>query len=163
MADTMAVRPVDMVPVVARRPAAPRAIPRVPLQVLAMIGVSGGCYAISLAGVAGWQSTSDRDLAAARAPVADAVAGITVTNDRLAARLGGLAALDTAAADAQTSVANQFGLVESQLDHLSSAVAAVDGMARGLPARVALPPAVHSVRIGTSPPAHAATGGSAVP
>jgi hypothetical protein len=163
MAETIAVRPVATTPIVARRRTAPRAIPRVPFQVLAMIGVSGGCYAVSLAAVAAWQSTSERDLAAARAPVADAVAGLAATNDRLAARLAGLGTLDTAAADAQTSVTNQFGLVERQLDHLSSAVAAVDGMARGLPTRVALPPAVHSVRIGTSPTAHAATGGSAVP
>jgi len=76
------------------RRAAPPSIPRLPVQVVTMIGLSGGCYALSLALVAGLQSDADATVAAARAPFASGVASIVERNDHLARGLAGLTDLD---------------------------------------------------------------------
>ena len=165
MAEMTAVaRPVATRPAIERARTAPRAVPRIPLQVLTLIGLSGGCYAVSLAAVAGWQSAADADTASARAPFASGVADVAATNDRLAARLATMADLVAAAAGAGGSIGAGMAAFERQLERLSASVAAVDGATRGLPTRVALPPPVRSVSIGrVSAPAHVTTGGSAVP
>jgi hypothetical protein len=141
-----------------------RTIPRVPTQVLAMIGLTGGCFGLSLAAAAALQSGTDATVAADRAPFASAVDRLTAENDRLEQRLLMLGALDARAADAAGPIGNGIAAMETQLDRLSSTVAAVDGAAQALPARVALPPVVRSVRVGSgSTPAHASTGGSGAP
>jgi len=145
------------------RRAAPPSIPRLPVQVVTMIGLSGGCYALSLALVAGLQSDADATVAAARAPFASGVASIVERNDHLARGLAGLTDLDGQAAEANASVVAAITEVETRLGRLSAAVAAVDGAAQHLPARAPMP-ALRSVSVArTARHAHATTGGSAVP
>ncbi len=139
------------------------AIPRIPLQVAALIGLSGSCYALSLAAVAGLQSGSDTALEAARQPFVSGVAAVTDGNDRVGRRLTDLASIDERAVATASSVTAAIVDVESRLDRLSSAVGAVDGAVNRLPARAPLPPAVGTAKVAaTSRSAHATTGGSAV-
>jgi hypothetical protein len=148
----------------ARRPADRLRLPRPPARVLMLVGLSGGCYAVSLAAVAGLQSASDGALAAARAPYVDGLARLTDGHDRLEGGLSALADLDRRAVNTNDELSGAITGVEAQLDRLSSRVAAVDGAARQLPARAPMPVPVRSVGVSrSSGSAHATTGGSAVP
>jgi hypothetical protein len=129
-----------------------------------MVGLAGGCYAISLAAVSGLQSATDAAVVAARAPYADGVGRLADANDRLEARLGALADLDGRAVDANDRLSGTIAGLEARLDRLAAGVSAVDGAARALPARAPMPVAVRSVGVSRSArPAHATTGGSAAP
>jgi hypothetical protein len=129
-----------------------------------MIGLTGGCFGLSLAAAAALQSGMDAAVAADRAPFASAVERLTAENDRLEQRLAMLGALDARAVNAAGSIGDGIAAMETRLDRLSSTVAAVDGAARSLPARVALPPVVRSVQVGGgSARAHVSTGGSGAP
>ena len=146
-----------------RRPSGVLPVPRLPGQVLALIGLTGGSYAISLAAVAGLQSASETALAAARAPVVDGIGRLSDGHDGLESGLSTLADLDRQAVAANDRLGAAIADLEGRLDRLSANVSAVDGAARSLPARAPMP-AVRSVGVTRSTTsAHATTGGSAAP
>jgi hypothetical protein len=128
-----------------------------------MFGLTGGCYAISLAAVSGLQSASDSAVIEARAPYADGIGRLADGHDRLEGGLSALADLDGQAVDANDRLNGAIGALEARLDRLSASVSAVDGAARALPARAPMPVPVRSVGVSRSTSAHAATGGSAAP
>jgi hypothetical protein len=139
-------------------------IPRLPGRAFALIGLTGGCYAVSLAAVAGLQSASEGAEVAARAPYASGVAQLAGGNDRLESNLPVLADLDAAAVDANDRLTGAMTALEARLGGLSTSVSAVDGAARALPARAPMPVPVRSVGVSrAATPAHAATGGSGAP
>ena len=82
---------------------------------------------------------------------------------RLAARLADLAATQASAADAYDRVTAAIAAAEGDLGGLSTSVAGVDGAARSLPTRVALPAAVRTTVRSSGTTAHATTGGSGAP
>jgi hypothetical protein len=140
------------------------AMPRIPLQVVALVGLTAGGYAASLAAVTALQSSSDAIAAAEREPLIVAVRDAAIRNDALASALTGAVAEEHHAADAYATLLDDIASTESALAGLSSSVAAVDGASRALPARIALPRAVRTT-IQTARPgtAHATTGGSGAP
>jgi len=141
-----------------------RSLPRIPIQAVTLVGLTGGCYAVSLAVVAGLQSGADRTAAAVRAPISDAAGSIVAGNDRLSRDLLTLGDIDRQGVDANAALASGISDLEHRIDGLSATVGRVDGATRGLPARVPMPPSVRSVRVtAASGPAHVVTGGSAPP
>jgi hypothetical protein len=138
-------------------------VPRIPAQVVALIGLSTCGYAGALAGVTALQSATDARTMADRAPLAAAVEAVTDRSDRLAARLADLAAAQASAADAYDGVTAAIAAAEGDLAGLSTSVAGVDGASRSLPTRVALPAAVRTTVRSSGTTAHATTGGSGAP
>lgn len=138
-------------------------LPRIPGQVVALIGLSTCGYAGALAGVTALQSATDAQTMADRAPLAAAVEAVTDRSNRLAARLADLAATQASAADAYDRVTAAIAAAEGDLGGLSTSVAGVDGAARSLPTRVALPAAVRTTVRSSGTTAHATTGGSGAP
>jgi hypothetical protein len=104
-----------------------------------LIGASAAVYAVTLAGVAGWQADTSNATAAVRASGLDAVTRARTANDRLESSVA------TLEADARRLVAD-YGTAtdaaaayQARLDELASLVAEVSGTAAALPARIALP------------------------
>jgi hypothetical protein len=115
------------------------AILTTPARAGLLIGASAAVYAVSLAGVATLQADTDAQLAAARAPYVDEVAGLRSANDELEQLL--------LEADAEArALAADYGAVgvmvtdyQTRLDALAGLVAEVEGSAAALPARIKLP------------------------
>ena len=153
-------RPVAAAPAIPRPSVRIGALPAVPAHVGTMLGLSVAGYGMALALVTGLQATSEAAIAADRAPVAAAIDDIAARHDRLGQTLQ---AAGSAAAGYQV-VADSLAAVEDRLATLASSVAAVDGASKALPASVALPPVVRSVRVSTTrSTTHATSGGSAAP
>lgn len=137
---------------------------RRPVHLAVMTGAAAGLYAASLAGVTALQSGTDARLAAAREPIAAAVAEQRAQHDRLEA------AVDLAA-ESYAGAARRYDLLletlaghEAGLADLGSAVGAAEGSAASLavPARPALPPVRSSAgtRAVVRPATNATTGAS---
>ena len=116
-------------PTAVTRAAAPA---RRPIHVVVAVGMTAGLYAISLAGVAALQSASDLQLAADRAPAADAVAGLKSAHDAIEASLGTLNGTYARAADAYQGIAKAIVGHEQALAALGQQVQAVAGSAAAL-------------------------------
>ncbi|HZL14751.1 MAG TPA: hypothetical protein VFC97_01450 [Verrucomicrobiae bacterium] len=116
-------------PTAATRAAAPA---RRPIHVVVAVGMTAGLYAISLAGVAALQSASDLQLAADRAPAADAVAGLKSAHDAIEARLGTLNGAYAHAADVYQGIAKAIVGHEQALAALGQQVQAAAGAAAAL-------------------------------
>jgi hypothetical protein len=138
-------------------------LPSPPGHVVALIGLSTAGYALALTGVSTLQAAADRGAVADRAPAVRLLDAATGTNDRLAERVDELARRASRSATGYGDLTSGITRVESSLDALAGNVSAVDGASRSLPASVALPPVVRSVRPGGGATSHAATGGSGVP
>lgn len=139
-------------------------VPRVPAQVVVLVGLTAGGYAATLAGVTALQSSAEAATAASRAPVVGVIQETSARNDALAARLSDAVARQGQAADAYQALLDRIAATESALAGLTSSVAAVDGASHTLPTRVALPTTVRTViRASSAGSAHATTGGSAAP
>lgn len=136
---------------------------RRPLHFGALLGISTGLYATTLAGVAILQQHADDDLAAARAPAVAQAAELRADNDRLAATIDDLGGREVEAFREFGTIRTDLDDVHSVLDELAVLVGDVRGAAAELPQRIALPavPNPGSLRIRTTAPAtHATTGAS---
>ncbi len=138
--------------------------PRVPHQVLALVGVTTAGFAAALAGVSGLQAADEARQAAIHEPVLARLDDIAAAREALAGRIRAIDAGQSSIATTYDGVANGLPTLDATLGQLSIAVKAVDGAARAMPRSVALPPVVRSTRPSTtSGRTHATTGGSAVP
>jgi hypothetical protein len=138
-------------------------LPSPPGHVVALVGLSTAGYALALTGIAALQAAADRGAVADRAPAAGLLDAAAGTNDRLTERVDELARRASRSATTYRDLTSGIRAVESNLDALAGRVSAVDGASRSLPASVALPPVVRSVRPGRGATSHAATGGSGMP
>lgn len=134
---------------------------RRPVHVGALLGLSTGLYATTLAGVAFLQQQADSNLAAARAPAVAQVDELRALNDRLAATVNDLADREQALSTDYETLRSGVDASEASLADLAGVVAEVRGAAAALPQRIALPsvPRAAGVHAGSAP-AHATTGGS---
>jgi hypothetical protein len=105
---------------------------RRPVHVVVAVGMTAGLYAFSLAGVAMLQSASDLQLAADRAPAADAVAGLKSAHDAMEASLGTLSGAYAHAADGYKGIAQGIVGHEQALAALGQQVQAAAGSAAAL-------------------------------
>ena len=156
-------RPVAMSPDIARPSVKVGALPTVPSHVGTMLGLSVAGYGVALALVTGLQESSEAAINADRAPVAAAIDQIAAGHDRLDRNLQDVAGRYGAAAADYQAIVDRLAGVEDGLAALAKSVTAVDGASKALPASVALPPVVHSVRVTTRATTHATSGGSAAP
>ena len=135
---------------------------RRPVHVVVAVGMTAGLYAISLAGVAMLQSASDLQLAADRAPAADAVAGLKSAHDAMEASLGTLSGAYAHAADGYKGIANGIVGHEQALAALGQQVQAAAGSAAALSVPViSLAPARPSGPASAYAPPGARSGGPA--
>lgn len=134
---------------------------RRPIHVGALLGLSTGLYATTLAGVAILQQQADRQLTAARAPAVAQVAELQAMNRRLSEAVNRLADQERALSAEYAALRSGVDTAESALTQLAGVVGDVKGAAAALPARIALPPVPHGAGVhAASAPAHATTGGS---
>lgn len=116
----------------------PRAVARAatagrhPVHVVVAVGITAGLYAVSLAGVTALQGKADAQVAADRAPAADAVARLTDSHDALESRLTQLDDAYAAAADRYKSVAAGIDAHEKALNTLGKQVKKAVGSASAL-------------------------------
>jgi hypothetical protein len=157
-------RPLPAAPVIARSSVRIGALPGAPAHVGTMLGLSVAGYGVALALVTGLQASNEAAVNADRAPIAATIDGIAARHDQLGRGLEDAASRYDAAAARYQAVADGLAGVEDRLATLGASVKAVDGASKALPASVALPPVVRSVRVSATPTTgHATTGGSAVP
>lgn len=137
--------------------------PTVPAHVGTMFGLSIGGYGVALALVAGLQASSESAISADRAPLAATIDAIAAAHDRLDGDVHRAADAYATAAAGYQSLADGLAGVEDRLAALGASVQAVDGASKALPASIALPPVVRTVRVASGTVSHATTGGSAPP
>lgn len=133
---------------------------RRPLHVGAFIGLSACVYAVSLAGVTALQAQSEAAVAADRGPTADAISQLAAQNDWLETNARRAELAYDRAMGAYDRVGLTLTEVEGRLGELATTVQAVDGAARALPDRVALPPVSRTATTFRSPTVHATTSAS---
>lgn len=104
-----------------------------------LIGATAAVYAVTLAGVAGLQASSDAAIAARRQPYVDAIAETRAANDALEAALLEADAEARALAASYAAVGADVAAYQAALDDLAALVAEVEGSAAALPSRIALP------------------------
>jgi len=156
--------PLPATPAIARPSIRIGALPVVPAHVGTMLGLSVAGYGVALALVTGLQASSEATVTADRAPIAATIDGIAAGHDLLGRELDAAASGYGTTAAAYQAVVDGLAGVEERLAALATAVKAVDGASRALPASVALPPVVRSVRVtATRSTTHATSGGSAAP
>jgi hypothetical protein len=114
-----------------------------------LIGASAAVYAVTLAGVAAFQSHDDRALVAQDQPVSDAVAQRRAANDRLQATLAALDGQLTTLGASYAATGQSVSGYEAQLTALASLVSPIAGSATTTPAKVSLP-TVSTTRVTTS-------------
>jgi uncharacterized protein YlxW (UPF0749 family) len=134
---------------------------RRPVHLAVLFGASAGLYAFSLAGVMALQSSTERATALDRAPVVADLDALEAANDRLTSGVDQASSAYDASSRSYDEITPRLGAAESRLAELAAAVADVQGAARALPTRVALP----SVRAATprtvaAPKVQAKTGAS---
>jgi hypothetical protein len=112
---------------------------RRPVHLFVLFGASAGLYAVSLAGVAALQSSTERATALDRAPVVADLDSLAVANDHLTFGVDRAARAYDISSRAYDALSPRLGDAESRLAELAAAVADVQGAARALPTRVALP------------------------
>jgi hypothetical protein len=134
---------------------------RRPIHVGALLGLSTGLYATTLAGVAILEQRADDQVAAARAPALAQVDELRRMNERLAATLTALSDRERTLAADYEALRSGVDATESGLADLAGVVGQVRGAAAALPQRIALPPVPRAAGVhAASTPAHATTGGS---
>ena len=114
-----------------------------------LIGASAAVYAVTLAGVAAFQSHDDRSLVAQDQPVSDAVAQRRAANDRLQATLDVLDGQLTTLGASYAATGQSVSGYETQLTALSSLVSPVNGSATATPTSASRP-TVSTTRVTTS-------------
>lgn len=138
--------------------------PRRPVHLAVLTGAAAGAYAISLAGVTALQASADAGLAAAREPLAAAIAEQRASHDRLERVVEEAAAAYADVAGTYAAILDVLGDHEGGLAALEREVAAAEGSAERLavPARPALPAvrATAGTRAVPRPRTNASTGAS---
>jgi hypothetical protein len=133
---------------------------RQPLHLAVFLGLSAGAYAVSLAGVTALQARSEAAILADRGPTTQAIDRISAAHDRLEGRADRVAAAFARAAGGYDAVGQGLVEVEANLSALADVVGSIDGAARALPARAALPTVSRSVTAVARPAVHATTAAS---
>jgi hypothetical protein len=148
----------------AARTQRPATAPRRPVHLAVMTGAAAGLYAVSLAGVTALQASTDASLAAARDPIAAAIAEQRASHERLEGVIERAAATYSQAAGAYATILEALGDHEGALAVLEREVTAAEGSAASLvvPARPALPAvsATAGTRAVPRPRTNASTGAS---
>ena len=134
--------------------------PRWALPLAALLGLSAGGYAIMLAGVTALQAQSEAALWIDRLPTERAISDIGAQHDALEARADRAGASYGTAASAYDRIGRTLADVEGQLAALADAVGTIQGDARGLPSRVALPRVTAVAAPAPRPTVHATTAAS---
>ena len=114
-----------------------------------LLGASAAVYAVTLAGVAAFQSHDDRSLVAQGQPVSDAVAQRRAANDRLQATLDALDGQLTTLGASYAATGQSVSGYETQLTALSSLVSPANGSATATPTSASRP-TVSTTRVTTS-------------
>jgi hypothetical protein len=104
-----------------------------------LLGGSAAIYAVTLAGIAALQSSSDAAVAARRQPWVDAIAAERVANDDLEANLATASRNAAWLGRVYEDVSTDVAAYRARLDELAALVADVEGSAAALPTRVSLP------------------------
>ena len=133
---------------------------RRPLHIGVFLGLSAGAYALSLAGVTALQAQAEAATAADRNPTAQALAGLAAQHDSLEADALRASRAYERATSAYDRVSQAQADAEIQLGQLATIVKAVDGAARALPSRVALPAVTRTVTRSRPAIVHATTAAS---
>jgi hypothetical protein len=134
--------------------------PRRPLHVGVFLGLSAGAYALGLAGVTALEAQSEATIADDRAPTAEAISELRAQNDSLEASARHAALTYNWATGEYDRVGQTLAGIEARLGELAQAVEAVDGAARALPNRVALPRVSRQVTSINNTTVHATTAAS---
>jgi len=134
---------------------------RRPIHIGALLGVSAGLYATTLAGVAILQQHADDALAADRAPALAQLDELRALNRRLADEVDTLSGQERSVGGEYDALRSSVDAAEVTLTDLAGVVGDVRGAAAALPERIPLPAVprgavVHSA----SSPAHATSGGT---
>lgn len=132
----------------------------VPGHVGVLFGLSAGAYAISLAAVAGMQSTDEARIRAERAPTVAAIEELQQGHDALRTRLDDARWAYESAAAAYAAVGGRFAGLEAELAALAANVSEIQGTAASLPDSVPLPKVTTSVKVVSTTTTHATTGAS---
>ena len=133
---------------------------RRPVHLLVLFGASAGLYAVSLAGVTALQSSTERATALERAPVVSDLDSLAAANDRLTRGVDQAALAYDATSQSYEVLGPRLGDTEARLAELAASVADVQGAARALPTRVALPAVRAATARAVAPKVQATTGAS---
>jgi hypothetical protein len=133
---------------------------RRPTHLAVLLGASAGIYAASLAGVTALQSSADRAIIDARAPLDAATVSLTGGHDALESDLDRADRAYGDAAARYDRLAPRLDGLETSLDTLAGTVTQVSGAAKALPGRVTLPKVTRTVQTKAAPVTHATTGAS---
>ena len=133
---------------------------RRPVHLVVLFGASAGLYAVSLAGVAALQSSTERATASERSPVLADLDSLAAANERLTRGVDDAVRAYTTSRGAYDALAPRLGTTEARLEVLAAAVAEVQGAARALPTRVALPAVRAATPRAAAPTVQATTGAS---
>jgi putative aminopeptidase FrvX len=134
--------------------------PRVPANVVVLLGASTAAYSLVLAGVAGLQSRGEAEIAVARAPAVRAIDQLDAGHDQLAARLDEASTGYEAMVQAYLAAGGRLDALDGQLAGLAAAVAQIDGVSRSLPTSVRMPQVRRSVTVVQAPTTQSTTGAS---
>ena len=104
-----------------------------------LLGGTAAVYAVTLAGIATLQASSDAQVAARRQPWVERVAEIRTANDALEHAIVRADADAKQLASQYDSVGGDVAAYQARLDGLAALVAQVEGSAAALPTRIALP------------------------
>jgi hypothetical protein len=125
-----------------------------------LIGASAAVYAVTLAGVAAFQSQDDASLVAQGRPIMDAVAQRRAANDQLEATLAALNDRLTNLGASYEATGQSVSSYEARLAALGSLVTQVNGSVTVAPTRISLP-TVSTTRVTTSTSSSSASSSSA--
>lgn len=104
-----------------------------------LVGATAAVYAVSLAAVAGLQTSADAEIAARRQPYLDEVVAARATNDALELRIREADAAARSLAGMYAATSGEVMDFQARLDSLAALVAEVEGSAAALPNRIKLP------------------------
>jgi hypothetical protein len=134
---------------------------RVPLHLAVLLGTSTAAYAVSLAGVAAFQSQADRAAIERQDPSVAAADRLVAGHDQLQSDLDLTAQAFEAAAARYDAIAADLSSLDAALADHAARMAKVSGAARALPQHVSLPSVTRVVtRTVSKPRVSASTGAS---
>ena len=137
---------------------------RLPVHLAVLVGASTAAYAVSMAGVAALQSSTDQALILARTPAQEAAARVSEGHDRLEAQVERSAKAYTLSAARFDQLAAGLTSLDTSLEAYAGRMETVSGAVRALPARVSLPNVARSSNgAATKPRVKASTAASGKP
>ena len=148
-----------------RPEARPRQLLSTPARAGLLLGASAAVYAVTLAGVTGWQAETTTAAAVTRAAQFDAVTKARAANDDLEDTVRDLEGTARGLVAEYAGAADEAAAYRARLEDLSALVADVQGTAAAIPARISLPAvAIHGAvgggRSSRAPATAARTGAS---